>query len=138
MKISRQVLFLAVLLVFFFGCKGLPKEFVNDNVPRMTPEELKTHLGDPEFIILDNRTAYDWDKSDKKIQGAVREDADVVAAWAPKYSRDKTFVSYCACPHDVTSARVGQILIGMGYNKTYVLKGGWKAWEKAGFPVEPK
>jgi rhodanese-related sulfurtransferase len=25
-----------------------------------------------------------------------------------------------------------------GYEKVYALKGGWEAWEKAGYPVEPK
>jgi rhodanese-related sulfurtransferase len=25
-----------------------------------------------------------------------------------------------------------------GYKNVYALKGGWDAWEKAGFPVEPK
>jgi len=29
-------------------------------------------------------------------------------------------------------------LIGMGYMKVYALKGGWKAWSEAGYPVEPK
>ncbi|RNC67372.1 MAG: hypothetical protein ED859_14900 [Desulfuromonadales bacterium] len=26
----------------------------------------------------------------------------------------------------------------MGYKKVYALKGGWKEWEAAGFPVEKK
>jgi len=26
----------------------------------------------------------------------------------------------------------------MGYPKVYALKGGWAAWKKAGYPVEPK
>jgi rhodanese-related sulfurtransferase len=25
-----------------------------------------------------------------------------------------------------------------GYKKVYALKGGWKDWEMAGYPVEPK
>jgi 3-mercaptopyruvate sulfurtransferase SseA len=26
----------------------------------------------------------------------------------------------------------------MGFSKVYALKGGWNAWEKAGYPTEPK
>jgi 3-mercaptopyruvate sulfurtransferase SseA len=26
----------------------------------------------------------------------------------------------------------------MGFSQVNVLKGGWKAWEKAGYPTEPK
>ncbi|MBW2092287.1 MAG: hypothetical protein JRI34_09230 [Deltaproteobacteria bacterium] len=26
----------------------------------------------------------------------------------------------------------------MGFNKVFVLKGGWPQWEKAKYPVEPK
>jgi len=33
---------------------------------------------------------------------------------------------------------VAQELKGKGYAKVYALKGGWKAWEKAGFPTEAK
>jgi 3-mercaptopyruvate sulfurtransferase SseA len=25
-----------------------------------------------------------------------------------------------------------------GFKRLYVLEGGWEAWERAGFPVEPK
>jgi len=28
--------------------------------------------------------------------------------------------------------------MAMGYPKVYALKGGWDAWKKAGYPVEPK
>jgi 3-mercaptopyruvate sulfurtransferase SseA len=29
-------------------------------------------------------------------------------------------------------------LIGMGYGKIYALKGGWKEWERSGYPTEKK
>jgi 3-mercaptopyruvate sulfurtransferase SseA len=29
-------------------------------------------------------------------------------------------------------------LMGLGYKKVYALKGGWKAWDAAGYPVEKK
>jgi rhodanese-related sulfurtransferase len=33
---------------------------------------------------------------------------------------------------------VARILIEKGFTKVYALKGGWNAWEKAGYPTEPK
>jgi 3-mercaptopyruvate sulfurtransferase SseA len=33
---------------------------------------------------------------------------------------------------------VAQSLKSMGYPKVFVLKGGWKEWAKAGYPVEKK
>jgi 3-mercaptopyruvate sulfurtransferase SseA len=29
-------------------------------------------------------------------------------------------------------------MAAMGYPKVFALKGGWSAWKKAGYPVEPK
>lgn len=68
-----------------------------EEVARMDKEELKSMLGNPEVIIIDLRLAHDWGTSKVKIQGAVREDPDGnVKSWAEKYSKDKTFVLYCA------------------------------------------
>jgi rhodanese-related sulfurtransferase len=65
-------------------------------VPRMTKEELKAQLGNPEFVILDVRTESDWKSSQYKIQGAVREVPGTVESWRDKYPKDKTLVLYCA------------------------------------------
>jgi rhodanese-related sulfurtransferase len=67
------------------------------DVPRISKEELKSMLNDPEVVILDVRASGDWDNSKRKIQGAVREDPNNSAkSWADKYSKDKTIVLYCA------------------------------------------
>ena len=67
------------------------------DVPRMSKEDLKSRLGNPEVMILDVRASGDWANSRTKIQGAVREDPNQSAkSWADKYSKDKTIVLYCA------------------------------------------
>jgi 3-mercaptopyruvate sulfurtransferase SseA len=33
---------------------------------------------------------------------------------------------------------VAQTLFGIGFMKVFALKDGWDAWEKTGYPVEPK
>jgi rhodanese-related sulfurtransferase len=65
-------------------------------VPRMTKDELKAMLDNPDLVILDVRAKKDWTDSDSKIKGAVREDPESVKSWSGKYTKDKTFVLYCA------------------------------------------
>lgn len=66
------------------------------DVPRMSTDELKAMLGNPDVIILDVRTDSDWAGSDFRIPGAVRETKGDFKNWADKYPRDKTLVLYCA------------------------------------------
>ncbi len=66
------------------------------DVKRMTIEELKGMLGNPDLVIIDARRDGDWKLSKVKIKGAVREDLEKVASWMNKYSKDKTLVFYCA------------------------------------------
>ena len=65
------------------------------DVPRMSKEELKSMLGNPEVTILDVRASGDWDNGKTKIQGAIREDPNKsTKSWADKYPKDKTIVLY--------------------------------------------
>jgi len=64
------------------------------DVPRMSKEQANA-MPSTDLVILDVRKASDWDKSDSKILGAVREDPSDVKAWAPKYPKDKTLLFYC-------------------------------------------
>lgn len=66
------------------------------DAPRISKEELKSRLGDKDIVVIDVRTGYDWEKSDSKIRGAVREDPKDAASWAKKYTKEKTIVLYCA------------------------------------------
>ena len=65
-------------------------------VPRMTKEELRSLLGNPDVIIFDVRTGASWAENKLKIKGAVREDPKEANSWAPKYPKEKTLVFYCS------------------------------------------
>jgi hypothetical protein len=69
---------------------------VANDVPRMTKEELKGLLGDPNVIVLDVRSDGDWNASELRIKGAIREDPTQKGTWFDKYPKNKTFVLYCA------------------------------------------
>ena len=62
--------------------------------PRMTTEELRSLIGNPEVVVIDVRIGDEWTKSNERIQGAVREDPEKYNQWAVKYPKEKTLVFY--------------------------------------------
>ena len=85
----------AVTLIFILLYVGTEIILANE-VPRISKEELRTMLDNPNLIIVDVRTSASWEKSMVRIQGAIREDPNDTKSWAEKYSKDKTLVLYCA------------------------------------------
>ncbi len=86
---------IATLIIFLLvGASIILAKSVD--APRMTKDELKGMLGNPDLVIIDVRTQQNWTDSDLKIKGAVREDPESLDSWANKYPRDKTLVLYCA------------------------------------------
>lgn len=81
-------------LVFLLSVIGATVAAAQD-VPRMTVDELKGLLGNPDLVIIDVRTNGDWNGAKEKIAGAVREDPHDVESWAKKYPKEKTLVLYC-------------------------------------------
>jgi len=67
-----------------------------DKVPRISIEELKQQIDNPDFIIIDVRASHDWADSTTKIKGSIREDPSGAASWIAKYPPNKTVVLYCS------------------------------------------
>jgi hypothetical protein len=72
------------------------KEVPFPEVPRITKEELKLLLGNPDVIILDVRIEGQWQIADGKIVRAIHEDPEKYESWANKYPKEKTLIFYCA------------------------------------------
>ena len=91
----KKRLLLVTLSIFFMvaGCTMFGK---SGDAPRMTKDELKARLGNPDLLIIDVRYGKDWTDSDLKIKGAIREDPKAFDSWASKYPKDRTLVFYCA------------------------------------------
>jgi hypothetical protein len=95
----RNVLFaFMIMLLSGFIQAALCAETVlgPENVPKMTKEQLKAQLGNADFVIIDVRADHDWQDSNTKIKGAVREDPSKLDSWIKKYAQDETIVLYCA------------------------------------------
>lgn len=91
----KKGIILAIIVTFVFSVM-VDSMYAAEKLKRITKEELKGMLSNEDLIILDVRKGGDWDKSDLKIEGAVREDPKEVESWMQKYSKDKTLVFYCA------------------------------------------
>jgi rhodanese-related sulfurtransferase len=92
--INRPVWLLAVSLVM--ASLIAPVAIAQDNVSRMTKEELKARLDDSSLVIVDARSSRNWDASDRKIKGAVRVEPRDASKLPEAYSQDQTLVFYCA------------------------------------------
>ncbi len=92
----RKLILLMAIAMVFAAAAFIATPAAAQDVKRMTIEELKGMLGNPDLVIVDVRRDGDWKSSKVKIKGAVREDQDKVDAWMNKYPKDKTLVFYCA------------------------------------------
>lgn len=94
MKKSRLAFIGLIGTIVALGC--MPLVAADSKVPRMTKEELRQIMDRPDVVIVDVRTSDSWRRSDRMIQGSVRENPERdVKTWATRYGRDKTLVFYC-------------------------------------------
>ena len=91
---KKKLMIASVLILLGLGSWISP--VFSADAPRITTDELKALLGNPDLILLDVRAGSDWTDSDSKIQGAIREEPNQVESWARKYSKDKIIVLYCS------------------------------------------
>ncbi|MDS0476135.1 rhodanese-like domain-containing protein [Natrinema sp. 1APR25-10V2] len=54
---------------------------------------------------------------------------------AEEWSTDTQIVTYCACPHHLSTMRAAA-LIDAGYERTYAIDEGLNAWIDRGYPIE--
>ncbi|MHB9075547.1 MAG: hypothetical protein ACYC6G_18740 [Desulfobaccales bacterium] len=87
-KFLAMALAVSLMLAFTCSCGS------GEKAPLLDKETIKSWLSDCTVIVLDVRAPKDWNVSDKKIKGAVRQDPDEVKTWAASLPRDKKIVLY--------------------------------------------
>jgi rhodanese-related sulfurtransferase len=80
--------FLAVILTASFAAGAAGVTFIS-------AAQLKNDLAKPDVTVIDVRVEPEWNSSQMKIKGAVRESPQDVKDWMSKYPKDKTIVLYC-------------------------------------------
>ncbi len=110
-----------------------------DQVPRVSIEELLQKINSgADILIIDARRDVEEQFKTAHIKGAVAVPPDTITEgkWSPPADLNREIIFYCACPNDKTSASAALLLINKGYTNVKALKGGWNAWQAAGYPVE--
>lgn len=101
---------------------------------RLTVGELNGMLQNGERpVILDVRSALAFAQA--HIPGALSYDPHDRQAELPAIDPGMQVVIYCACPNEVSAARVAQLLRKAGLPKVRPLLGGIEAWMDAGYVV---
>jgi rhodanese-related sulfurtransferase len=83
-----------ILILVASGCALNSSGFAD--IERVSAKQLQGMLGRSDVIVVDVRSNSDWNKSESKIKGAVREDLSGISSWIDKYPKGKTLVFYCA------------------------------------------
>jgi rhodanese-related sulfurtransferase len=105
-----------------------------EKVPRVTAEELNRLMEKGEAVVIDVRNVEDF--VDEHIPGALQIPVSFVESQIPYFPRDKTIVTYCACPAEETSGHAVLILERGGLSNAAALVGGIDTWRARGFPTE--
>ena len=66
------------------------------DVSRISAQQVKKLLGNPDTVVIDVRTDRNWWRSSKKIPTAIREDPARAELWIGKYATDQTIIFYCS------------------------------------------
>ena len=106
---------------------------------RITVDEAKERIdrGEP-LAFIDARNPEAWSEANTKLPGALRVPAGELDEHIHEIPRDRAVITYCTCPNEGSSAGVAQKLAEKGWKNVHPLYGGFDAWQRAGYPVDPK
>lgn len=101
---------------------------------RLTVDELNGMLSGGDLpVILDVRAGAAFAAS--HIPGAHSYDPHLRGARLPAIDPEASVIVYCACPNEVSAARIAQLLRRAGVARVRPLLGGIDAWVDAGYQV---
>ena len=138
-KKSLCIFATALLITVIFSLLAFPLYGAEEEIPRITIEELKKMMDDgEELTVIDTQPLNIYEKG--HIKGALSipwksqlrlEDVWTIPSGIP-------IITYCACgAGESDSADFAKQLMKMGYNDVKVLKHpAIEGWIKAGYPVE--
>jgi rhodanese-related sulfurtransferase len=104
-------------------------------VPRTVPSEAARKMAIGAYIY-DVRSHGYLDAKAVRIKGSRRLDPNALHQFDEAFPPEQQIYVYCTCVREATSARVARELQRKGVDVA-VIKGGLRAWKKAGLPLEP-
>jgi membrane protein DedA with SNARE-associated domain/rhodanese-related sulfurtransferase len=130
---------LGTLLALFIAWKWWERQRVLRMLAmvRITPEELHRLMSEgQEPVILDVRSRAGKALDLRRIPGSIAVALETIDAEIGRLPRDREVVVYCACPNEVSAAKLAGILRRRGFRRVRPLLGGIDAWEAAGLELE--
>ena len=136
---SSLVVLVAGALALYIAYKYVHRQILlrELRIARITPDELK-HLLDAghEPVIVDLRQPLDRQANPYSIPGALWMAVEDLEHRHHEIPRDRDVILYCACPNEVTAARMALLLKRNGVMRVRPLAGGVEAWRALDFPIE--
>jgi membrane protein DedA with SNARE-associated domain/rhodanese-related sulfurtransferase len=106
-------------------------------IARITPDELKQLMdAGHDVVIVDLRQPLDVEADPYMIPGALRMAVEELEHRHREIPRDRDVILYCACPNEVTAARMALLLKKNGITRVRPLFGGVAAWRERRYPVK--
>jgi membrane protein DedA with SNARE-associated domain/rhodanese-related sulfurtransferase len=87
-------------------------------------------------LILDLRSSAALEEDPTLIQGAIHVSMEDIEKREIEFPHDRDIIVYCACPNEVSSARVALRLQQKGFTRVRPLLGGIDAWREQNYPME--
>jgi rhodanese-related sulfurtransferase len=135
-RVAEWILIAAVAAYLIYLARLWTQSGALRAIPRVTPLEAARAVSADGALIYDVRSHGYYDGKATRIRGSLRLDPNALHQPARKPDApDKIIYVYCTCAGEATSIRVAKELIDCG-SKVAVIRGGLRAWRKAGLPVE--
>ncbi len=103
-------------------------------VSRVTVEEFAKQVGEKDVLILDVRTAKEFNAG--HIKGAINQDFLKAGFQTNLATLDKSKTCLVYCAGGGRSAQACKIMSRQGFSKLVDLASGFSGWQKAGQPIE--
>ena len=125
------IIFLAGLILL--SCRSQQSQPITAVSPSEAAELIAKHRGDADFVILDIRTAGEYQSG--HIEDAVMIDyySKSFAGDLSRLDKEKSYLVYCRSGN--RSTRSMDLLIKLQFKKIYHLKSGINSWNSAGLPL---
>jgi membrane protein DedA with SNARE-associated domain/rhodanese-related sulfurtransferase len=130
------ILIMAVLGYLGFKAWTWIKSRKLRSVAFVSPAEAANAFASDGAVIYDVRSHGYYDRKAARVRGSKRLEPNALHRLEDDITADKLVYLYCTCLDDATSARVAERLQEKGV-RVAVIKGGLRAWKKAGLPLEP-
>ena len=142
---ATAIFFLAALLALACQQKSSPgststltphsveSQIIEDITPREAYDLIQNNQENPNFVIIDIRTAEEY--ASGYIENAINLDyyAATFTEELDKLDKDKTYLIYCRSGRRAGSAL--EIIRELGFRRVYNILGGITQWEAEGLPI---